>query len=272
MAIPFDAETLDGWGVVELSHPAGGGARNDVWIGNVNGERCVVRRTRRRRPAVDWELDVSEAVARAGVLVPSIVRTRDGARRRGDIVIFTYVDGRPPDGHDDWLAVATYLEAVHASLLVVPQRPGFRSARDLLLHDVGGDADLAVMPPEVVQLCRRAWSRLPDQPAVVVHGDPGASNVLITNAGVLLIDWDECRVDSPLFDLAALPRDVAPLDDETWWIASQAASAWEVAVSWVLEPDYARRRLAELEDEPAGRRGAPSGRLDAPWRRPDRSV
>ena len=136
---------------------------------------------------------------------------------------------------------------MHAAFSDVEQRPGFVSARDLLSIDEGGDVDLTVMPPEAVKRCRAAWARLAACRIALVHGDPGKRNILVTDVGVVLVDWDESRVDVPLFDLAALPTDVAPMDEHERWIATQAASAWEAAVSWRTEPDYARRQLAEVE-------------------------
>lgn len=243
----FDPEVLSAWGDVELEEPAAGGVRNTVWFARVNGARCVVRRSTRPRAAVEWELDIVEAVRREGLGVPGVVRTLTGERFRGDVVIHEHVEGHAPESPSDWSDVTRYLTALHAAFPEVEQRPGFLSALDLLSLDEGGDADLTAMPPDAVQRCRRAWTRLVGYPITLVHGDPGDGNVLMTDSGVVLVDWDESRVDVPLFDLAALPAEVAPIDDHERWIASQAASAWEAAVSWRAEPAYARRRLAELD-------------------------
>lgn len=243
----FEPDILRAWGVVELEQPAAGGARNTVWLGRVNGERCVVRRSRRTRAALEWELDVVEAIRRNGLGAPGIVPTTDGERFRGDVVIHEYVEGHPPQGRDDWLAVARYLVALHTALPDIGQRPGFASALDLVSIEQGGDVDLMAMPPDAVRRCRAAWARLAGYPTTLVHGDPGKSNILVGDSGVVLVDWDESRVDVPLLDLATLSPDVTPLDEQERRIASQAASAWEAAVSWRVEPNYARRRLAELE-------------------------
>jgi Ser/Thr protein kinase RdoA (MazF antagonist) len=72
----------------------------------------------------------------------------------------------------------------------------------------------------------------------VVHGDPGRENVRIVGGRAILLDWDEARVDLPAFDLAVLPG-----ADEA---IVQAAHAWEAATCWRAEPEYARRRLAQL--------------------------
>ncbi len=73
----FDPEILRAWGVVELDGPATGGARNTVWFGRLNGRRCVVRRSRRQQEALEWELDIVEALRRHHLGVPVIVPTAD---------------------------------------------------------------------------------------------------------------------------------------------------------------------------------------------------
>ncbi len=186
-----------------------------------------------------------------GLGAPRVIPTIGGERFRGDVVIHEYVDGHPPQSGEDWEAVARYLTSVHSLLADLEQRPGFASALDLLSVDEGGDVDLSAMPPEAVRRCRAAWRRLSGYRTSLVHGDPGKGNVLLTDAGVVLVDWDESRVDVPLFDLAALPAEVVPLDGYERWVATQAASAWEAAVSWRVEPEYARRRLAEVETKRA---------------------
>jgi Phosphotransferase enzyme family len=58
------------------------------------------------------------------------------------------------------------------------------------------------------------------------------------------------RVDCPELDLAWLPLDRLGPRQEA---ARTAAEAWEVANGWTVEPDHARRRLAELRRRLGGR-------------------
>jgi hypothetical protein len=141
--------------------------------------------------------------------------------------------------------VAQALRRVHALTNAWPQRPTFASTTDLLTRDGGGDVDLSLMPPNVVRRCRGAWEPLNDAGTSAIHSDP-RGNALITHSGVALIDWDEARVDASMLDLADLPSEQAPPDALA--MARRAASAWEAAVSWTQEPEYARRRLAELSN------------------------
>jgi hypothetical protein len=78
----------------------------------------------------------------------------------------------------------------------------------------------------------------------VVHGDPCAANVRVSADGIGLLDWDEARVDHPDLDFADLPSVELPTSRSR--VARAAVAAWEAAAGWQLEPDYARRRLAEL--------------------------
>ena len=90
---------------------------------------------------------------------------------------------------------------------------------------------------------------IPDGEQSVVHGDPSPTNIRIDGDTVGLLDWDEARVDSPLLDLGALPdAESAGLPEEDFRQAQRASVAWEVAVCWQLESDYARRRLRELRE------------------------
>ena len=81
--------------------------------------------------------------------------------------------------------------------------------------------------------------------SAVVHGDPCAANVRVSADGIGLLDWDEARVDHPDLDLADLPS--VELPAARYRVARAAVAAWEAAAGWQLEPDYARRRLSELD-------------------------
>lgn len=80
--------------------------------------------------------------------------------------------------------------------------------------------------------------------------DPGAANIRISAGGPGLLDWDEARVDYTDLDLAELPGSELPL--QRLAIAKQAATAWEAANGWIIEPSYARHQLELLR---SGRHG-----------------
>lgn len=240
---------LGAWGPVTVLGSLGGGNRNEVLELRRGGQRLVARRSGRSVPSLDWEVDLLDHLGRRGVRVPAVVPASDGRRHVDGVLVLTWLEGRPP-GSGDWPAVAGALRRVHEVTRGWPQRPGFASTRQLLSVDRGGDVDLTVMPADVVVACRTAWAALVGTPEAVVHGDPGPANIRITGAGVGLLDWDEARVDSTDLDLAELP--LPGLPPERLAAARTAATAWEAANGWTVEPSYARRQLTLLQ---TGRHG-----------------
>jgi Ser/Thr protein kinase RdoA (MazF antagonist) len=233
-------ELLRAWGPLEVIGVLGGGNRNTVMEARLGGRRVVVRRSRRPPASLAWEADLLDHLARSGLRVPAVVPALDGRRYLDGVVVQTWLDGTPPSAAD-WPAVAAFLRHLHQITTGWPQRPGFASTRDLLTTDRGGDVDLLAMPPDAVADCRRAWARLQGSPQAVVHGDPGPANIRISADGLGLLDWDEARVDYADLDLAELPGSELPLPRLT--LARQAATAWEAANGWLVEPSYAQHQL-----------------------------
>jgi Ser/Thr protein kinase RdoA (MazF antagonist) len=242
-------DVLSAWGPARRVRHLGGGNRNEVAEIELAGHRLVARRTRRPAASLAWEVRLLAHLARCGLRVPRVVPTPDGRGHVAGVVVMTWLDGRPP-GPGDWPAVAATLRAVHAATRGWPQRPGSASTRQLLTTDRGGDVDLTRMPADAVEACRRAWAALSGAPEAVVHGDPGPANIRIADGRVGLLDWDEARVDATDLDLAELPGPELP--PERLAVARTAATAWEAANGWTVEPSYARRQLALLR---AGRDG-----------------
>ena len=239
-------KALEPWGAVEVETEVSG-LRNRVWTIRLRGERCVARQNDRVGEALDWELDLLGALHDEGFNVPLPIATASGERRVGGLVVLSFIEGREPDGKRDAELVGDELRRLHGLMPARPQRPGFRACHELITTDRGGDVDMSRMPAEDAALCRSAWRELAEREPAVIHGDPSPTNIRIDGDRVGLLDWDEARVDSPLLDLGALPNaesaGISPADFDR---ARRASVAWEVAVCWQLESDYARRRLREL--------------------------
>jgi Ser/Thr protein kinase RdoA (MazF antagonist) len=236
-------EVLDAWGEVTVVGPLGGGNRNPILELRLDGRRVVARESRRSAASLDWELDLLDHLAGRGVRVPAAVRTRDGRRHVAGVVVQTWLDGDPP-GPADWPRVAAALRRVHRLTGDWPQRPDAAATRELLTAERGGDVDLSRMPADAVAAVRQAWARLAGSTEAVVHGDPGPANIRVTAAGIGLLDWDESRVDATDLDLAELPGEHLPPDRLA--VVRTAATAWEAANGWTVEPAYARRQLELL--------------------------
>jgi Ser/Thr protein kinase RdoA (MazF antagonist) len=234
---------LEAWGPVSRVRSLGGGNRNEVVEVELAGQRLVARRSHRPAASLAWEIRLLEHLGRSGVRVPAVVPTPDGRRHVAGVVLLTWLDGRPPAA-GDWPAVAATLRRLHELTGGWPQRPGSASTRALLTADRSGDVDLSLMPAGAVAACRRAWAALAGTPEAVVHGDPGPPNIRVGDGGIGLLDWDEARVDATDLDLAELPGADLPADRLA--VARTAATAWEAANGWIVEPSYARRQLAML--------------------------
>jgi Ser/Thr protein kinase RdoA (MazF antagonist) len=237
-------EILALWGRAEVIGPLGGGNRNTVLEIRIGRRRLAARKSRRSHASLDWEIALLDHLADHGLRVPVAVPALDGRRHIDGVVVQTWLEGTPPDD-GDWPAVAAALRDLHALTAGWPQRPGFASTRDLLTASGGGDIDLSQMPADAVTACRRAWTALAGTPEAVVHGDPGPANIRIADAGPGLLDWDEARVDHTDLDLAELPGTHLP--PQRLAAARIAATAWEAASGWIIEPSYARRQLALLQ-------------------------
>jgi aminoglycoside phosphotransferase (APT) family kinase protein len=234
------------WSGIELVEALSGGACNEVVLAHRGGQRLVVRRSARSAPALEWELDLLEYLARHGVGVPRLVVTDDGRRHVDGVLVHEFVDGRQPRDSRDWRRVIEVLTTVHELTVGWPQRPGFASARQLLVADRGGDVRLDAMPPEAVRAVRAAWRPVLTGPECVNHGDVGPGTILIDGTHVSLLDWDEARTDVRWLDFAFMPEDVdvpVPVERQT---LITAAVAWEAATCWAPEPEYAARQLSEL--------------------------
>jgi len=224
---------LSPWGKPPMVECLGGGHRNEVWR---VGDDWVARRSRRSTASLEWELTLLDHLSRNGFTVPTVVPTRDGRRHVAGIVVQRWLPGHEPAG-DEWSRVVAELRRLHTLMTDWPPRPDFPGAREL--GDRGGDVDLTAMPAEVVAVCRTAWRALTG-PSTVIHGDPCAANIRIDGERVGFLDWDEARVDHPWLDLADIPGSTLPPQ------AKAATNAWEAANAWLLEPAYARRRLANI--------------------------
>lgn len=224
--------------------PLTGGVANDIWSFQINGRQAVGRLGGRSDEDLAWETDLMMYLDQHGMTVPMPIATLDGRLFSKGIVLMEYVEGRQPESEDDWRQVADAVRQLHLLTHSWPQRPGWKSSIDLLGSEIGTKVDLRSMPPEAVERCRAAWTRLRERQTCVVHGDVNnLGNIRMNSRGVALIDWDEAHLDVPDLDLV-LPYNAADLDDGAFEIASQASAAWEAAVCW--DDDYSKKRLAEV--------------------------
>lgn len=235
------------WVGLRLIERADGGNRAEVWRGALDSLPVAVRRSLRPPSSLAWELDLMADLERHGFLVPQVVPADNGLRAVDGVVVQRWLGGRPPRSDDDRLLVAAELRRLHQTLVGYRQRPGCCTIGQLRVERRSVDVDLDALPGRVADQILAVFDEIAalGPTLSVVHGDPGSPNVRIGHDGsVALLDWDESRVDATWHDLSNLGVQV--LDDEDHRLARRLSDAWEAANGWLLEPEYARRRLARL--------------------------
>jgi hypothetical protein len=238
-SIYMEKPPIGRWGVAAALVALPGGHRNTAFRTRGLARDLVFKTTRRGEDAISWLVPVFALAERSGFIVPWPMKSARGRYVEDGWTCEPFIHGERWRA-EDMAGLGGRIAQFQAASGDVAQRPGFASACALLQCDVGGDVDLQGMPDEIVARCRATWSRIAGWPTGVVHGDLQPGNLLRVAGGqVALLDWDECRVDARLFDDVA----VGLAADEA---AGMALLAWEVACSWRLEPEYARRLATRL--------------------------
>jgi len=233
------------WHGLELLEPVDDGNRNRVWRGLLGAVDVSVRESRRSSASLQWELNLIGHLQDLGFLVPTVVPAADGSLHHEGLVVQHWLSGRPPDSEGEWRSVADCLQALHAATTTYAQRPGCSTIAELTADSQCLDADLSALPPDVVDEVLAVFSAFSECATSVIHGDPGPSNLRVFDNGAIgLLDFDESRVDVSWHDLSNLG--VRVLDSDSHARAQQLSDAWEAANGWVLENDYARRRLRSM--------------------------
>ncbi len=228
------------WGNCKVLQPLNGGYRNAVYLVEIGDTHFVAKTSRRSEEALSWLEPVHQAAREAGCVVPELVRSPVGTFKNNGFTLEPFIAGKPTSVAE-LPELMEPIQTFHKLTQRVPQRPGFASSVELLQADNGGDVDLSQMPPELVQKCRTAWRMFAQMPQSVVHGDLGIGNVLRTSQGALaLLDWDEARVDLPIFDTLTLLRPTISKSQEL------LLDCWEIAVCWQIEPEHARKLAVGL--------------------------
>lgn len=219
--------------------------RSMVWQGMIGAERVAVRQSRRNSASLQWELDLIGDLGANDFVVPAVVPTDDGQMHVEGLVVQRWIDGREPATESDWRLVGAELQRLHVVAQSRNQRPGCCAVTELVQRRVSVDADLDLMPSNAADQVMAVFADFPDVPVSVIHGDPWAPNLRITDNGrVGMLDFDESRVDVVWHDLSNLGVQV--LSDVDHARAQRLSNAWEAANGWQVENAYARRRLAAL--------------------------
>jgi len=229
----INSPPIDLWNVSAPLQPFTGGHRNTAFRTEGLTQDRVFKTTRRSEAALRWLEPIHKSAAQSGFCVPRAIPSRNGNLIESGWTCEPFLVGHT-FSPIEMPQITPLIKDFHARLTGHPQRPGFLSATALTKHGKGGDVDLTALPPRLADICKQVWATL--QPTTVVHADLNPSNLIHSkNCEIGLIDWDECRVDAPIFDIG-----------QTSKREELALKSWETACSWQLEPSYARSLLAEV--------------------------
>lgn len=232
-----DKPDIAAFGRFHPLRPLPGGHRNVVWLVEGAQGLFVAKSTRRTEAQLHWLAAPQAAARAAGLVVPASLETDDGRMAPGGWTLEPFVPG-PVARPGDLAALAPRIAAFHDRTRHIPQRPGFTALSDLQDQARSGDVNLAGLPHDLRQRLRAAWAHVSDRPLCAIHGDLSAGNIVMTDAGPALLDWDEARVDHAFLDHIALSK-----PDPTERLAHLAL---EIAACWSVEPHRAQELLARL--------------------------
>lgn len=234
----MDRPKTEKWGIsTDLKSLSGGKRNHTVRTDGLEAE-VVFKSTTRSPAAIAWLIDVHKRAREVGFIVPKFLESGDGNLVEDGWTCEQFIRGQPLS-RDELHRIHRQILEFHSAAANLEQRPGFLSVVDLLTNRTGGDVNLNAMPRDLVERCRSAWSAVSDRQTAIVHGDLNSGNVIMTeDERYALIDWDESRRDLALFDLGQL----AAIDEA----GRRAHLAFEVACSWLVEPEYAQNVARRL--------------------------
>jgi thiamine kinase-like enzyme len=180
-----------------------GGITNRNYRVSFVGQDCVVRLPGKDTALLGISREAERAAnerASALGLAPAVVVAGE------DYLVTAYVEGQPSEpGTLDIEGVAAALRAFHNSGLELPVRfwvPELMDGYARVVHERGG-----TLPPQYAgaqRLAGEIGERLPLADPVPCHNDLLPSNVLRTDDGVMLVDWEYAGMGHRMFDLGNL--------------------------------------------------------------------
>ncbi len=241
-----------------------GGRVNEVWRTRRGGEEVVVRRSPsyRQLAEVVYEREVLDRLADAGapvaraVSMPAMVDGRVWAA-------FEWIDGKPlPRPSQDPYAYGLLLGQIHRACRVVAaglqQRPfgcrgdeffehrrGQSSFAELVEDFAASGGPLAGKLAEVAVAVheRLRMAGCSERDVLAAHGDFGPHQVLARSSGEIVgvVDWDFCRLDLAVADIAIATAPARPTASRVVAMLSGYREAAELNVDdLALLPDLRR--------------------------------
>lgn len=203
-------DTWPDWGLGLAARPRivrrlEGGSTNRCWELTAGGRRLVLRLGPADTPPYGLdraaELRALAAAGPAG-LAPAVL-WHDAA---GDRTVFDYVHGRRLSSGDTDAAASAQLLDTLARVHALDARVPARCYGDYYLGCLRRARGAGSLPADLAERLARLAET---EPVRLVHHDPGPGNVVFTESGAVLLDWEYAAAGWPAFDYAVLVVDWA---------------------------------------------------------------
>ena len=223
---------ISAWPDLRLIGPLAGGARNAIWRAEGPDRRSwVIKSTSHSEAALRWLLPVHDAARHAGIVVPALCENSNGLLAPMGWTCEPVIEG-PLASAADLTMLAPRLTAFHQLAAKLPPRPGLEG----YCTNPVRPADL---PSGLAGRIDAALAPMATAATGTIHADINPGNVILTEAGPALIDWDEARHDWLFLDQITT-RQASPPE-------ARAALACEILNCWNPEPERARSLAARLD-------------------------
>lgn len=220
------------------SKPIAEGRTAEIYVW---GEGRILKLFKEWWPAknAEYEADMSRKLQEAGVAVPTIYDAIEVDGRRG--IVYERIKGPALDTllkKQPWRVrrVARIMAETHAAMMRHTVR-GLPSQRERLERSV---SSVTALPPSVREHILARLHRLPDG-SVLCHGDLHPGNILLSERGPVVIDWENASLGSPVADVA---RSVLITRG---WSCYETNPARRLLVRWVAEA-FVASYLARYEE------------------------
>jgi len=215
------------------------GRQSEVYLW---GETQVIKLLRGQRPRswVEYEARTARAVLATGLPVPAVGEIVEVGERLG--LVYERVNGRPMVEHmlaKPWTIgrYARLLAELQARIHRVPGPPELPSQRERFRWRLERPSNL---PSRLRQAALAALDGLPDGEALC-HADFHHNNVLMTERGPVIIDWNDSARGDPASDVAW-----------TWVLMATGGAPWwaRPLLCWLCHA-YRRRSFQLHSFDPA---------------------
>ncbi len=242
--------------VTNIQH-IGAGTRHFNFLATINGRRYNVRFSLTDHPKahIEYEYGALMALKDTGFAPRAFYYELNGSSLGLPFLILEYIDGKHPDFNDKTVTeLAKKIAEIHKTKLNGDAAKALRLkvTKEQILSVIKVKVDYLTKkmqqyngPATFGNTLNGGYKKIDSlqvdetRGGVISHGDVAFHNIVITNAGLMLIDWETVTISDPGYDVAAL-------FNRTGFDDAHKERFIEVYLSNIHDNDF-RRRLEVFE-------------------------